>query len=113
MKLTQKDIGDRLKIAASTISVYERGGEGLSDFVIQAIRGFYDRLPNELGLDENEKRYLRIAENAVCLFEEKAPGFRVKYASSVIIDCGHAINEETKPKFVNNDKSKPKPFVMK
>lgn len=110
--LSQKDIADKLKLSAVTISRYEIDLDGLSEFVVDGIKRFYDNLADELGLTDEEKRYLRIAENAVALMREDSPGLKVKSASSMIIDCGFVIQEITKPKFLPNDK-KPKPYVMK
>lgn len=102
--LTQDDIACKAKVSGSTISRFEDGVEDMSEIVVQGLKTIYDRLPESLGLDENEKRYLRIAENAICVFQEKKAGFRVKYCSSIIIDCGHAVAEETRPKNLPDSK---------
>ena len=104
--LSLGDVATKVKLSETTISRFESGVDGMSDFTIQGLRTFYDRLPDELGLTEEEKRYLRIAENAVAVFQEKSVGYRVKYCSSIIIDCGHAIQDETKPKFVKDNNSR-------
>ena len=96
--LTQNDIANKAKVSNATISAFEAGSDTMSAIIVDGLRTVYDRLPDELGLSQDEKRYLRIAEDAVCVFNEKKAGFRVKYCSQIIINCGHAIAEETKPK---------------
>ena len=102
--LTMADIAKRAGVSDTTVSRFEDGAEDMGKLISEGLRQIYDRLPDDLGLDSEEKRYLRIAENAVCVFNEKKPGFRVKYCTSIIIDCGHAINELTKPKDLDKNK---------
>jgi len=96
--LTAGDIAAKAKVSISTVSRFESGADDMTEIVINGLRTIYDKLPDDLGLDSMEKRYLRIAEDAVCVFNEKKAGFRVKYCSQIVINAGHAIAEETKPK---------------
>ena len=69
--LTQKDVAEALKLSRGTISAYERDELGhMSEFMVNGIKTYYDKLTTTLNLSDKEKRLLKIAENAICAWYE-------------------------------------------
>ena len=111
--LTQKDIAEALKLSVASISAYELDKlDSMSEFVINGIKGYYNKLPAVVGLTDSENRLLRIAENALCAWYEEIDDYRLGTLTNVQIDVAFAIKDELG--LLNNDtKKKTKPYIMK
>lgn len=111
--LTQKDIAEALKLSVATISAYELDKlDGMSEFVINGIKNYYNKLPIVVGLTDSENRLLRIAENALCAWYEEIDDYRLGTLTNVQVDVAFAIKDELG--LLNNDtKKKSKPYIMK
>jgi transcriptional regulator with XRE-family HTH domain len=111
--LTQKDIAEALKLSVATISAYELDKlDNMSEFVINGIKDYYNKLPIVVGLTDSENRLLRIAENALCAWYEEIDDYRLGTLANVQIDVAFAIKNELG--LLNNDtKKKQKPYIMK
>lgn len=111
--LTQKDIAESLKLSVATISAYELDKlDNMSEFVINGIKDYYNKLPIVVGLTDSENRLLRIAENALCAWYEEIDDYRLGTLTNVQVDVAFAIKDELG--LLNNDtKKKSKPYIMK
>lgn len=111
--LTQKDIAEALKLSVATISAYELDKlDNMSEFVINGIKDYYNKLPIVVGLTDSENRLLRIAENALCAWYEEIDDYRLGTLTNVQVDVAFAIKDELG--LLNNDtKKKSKPYIMK
>lgn len=111
--LTQKDIAEALKLSVATISAYELDKlDSMSEFIINGIKDYYNKLPIVVGLTDSENRLLRIAENALCAWYEEIDDYRLGTLTNVQIDVAFAIKNELG--LLNNDtKKKSKPYIMK
>ena len=111
--LTQKDVAEALKLSSGTISAYERDELGqMSEFMINGIKTYYDRLTTTLGLSDKEKRLLRIAENAVCTWREDMDNYRLSELTNIQVDVAFAVKEEL-GLLDDPAKRKPRPYTMK
>ena len=111
--LTQKDVAEALKLSSGTISAYERDELGqMSEFMINGIKTYYDRLATTLGLSDKEKRLLRIAENAVCAWCEDMDNYRLSELTNIQVDVAFAVKEEL-GLLDDPAKRKPRPYTMK
>lgn len=111
--LTQKDIAEALKLSVATISAYELDKlDNMSEFVINGIKDYYNKLPIVVGLTDSENRLLRIAENSLCAWYEEIDDYRLGTLTNVQVDVAFAIKDELG--LLNNDiKKKSKPYIMK
>lgn len=111
--LTQKDIAEALKLSVATISAYELDKlDSMSEFVINGIKDYYNKLPIVVGLTDSENRLLRIAENSLCAWYEEIDDYRLGTLTNVQVDVAFAIKDELG--LLNNDaKKKAKPYIMK
>ena len=111
--LTQKDIAEALKLSVATISAYELDKlDSMSEFVINGIKEYYNKLPIVVGLTDSENRLLRIAENSLCTWYEEIDDYRLGTLTNVQVDVAFAIKDELG--LLNNDtKKKTKPYIMK
>lgn len=111
--LTQKDIAEALKLSVATISAYELDKlDSMSEFVINGIKEYYNKLPIVVGLTDSETRLLRIAENSLCAWYEEIDDYRLGTLTNVQVDVAFAIKDELG--LLNNDtKKKTKPYIMK
>lgn len=111
--LTQKDIAEALKLSVATISAYELDKlDSMSEFVVNGIKEYYNKLPIVVGLTDSENRLLRIAENSLCAWYEEIDDYRLGTLTNVQVDVAFAIKDELG--LLNNDtKKKTKPYIMK
>lgn len=111
--LTQKDVAEALKLSSGTISAYERDELGqMSEFMVNGIKAYYDKLTTTMGLTDKEKRLLRIAENAVCAWYEDMDNYRLSELTNIQVDVAFAVKEEL-GLLDDPSKRKPRPYTMK
>lgn len=111
--MTQKDVAEALKLSVASISAYELDKlDNMSEFVINGIKDYYNKLAFVAGLTDSEKRLLRIAENALCAWYEEVDDYRLGTLTNVEVDVAFAIKDEL-GLLDDNNKKKPKPYVMK